>query len=104
MREADSAAADLEASKAADARSERDGSYTVAQLTRGLEAFAPLGLQFEPMEGGKLRMMVSKCDPKDPRRALTFWVSVDATEKYDAGGASPPMPALNEFLEELNAT
>jgi len=104
VREADGAAADLDASKAADARAERDGSYTAAQLMRGLEAFSPLGLQFEPSDDGRLRMQISRCDPSDPERALTFWVAVDASETYTAGGADPPMPALADFLAELNSS
>ena len=81
------------------------------ESSRGLDAYARLGLAFEDVAaepgaaaGNNLRVVFTLIDPAAPARRFTFNVHVSADDTYAITACEPRVAALPALLEQLNAT
>ena len=82
------------------------------ESSRGLDAYARLGLAFEDVAGeaggaaggNNLRVVFTLVDPAAPSRRFTFNVHVSADDTYAITACEPPVATVPALVEQLNAT
>eukprot|EP00908_Phaeocystis_cordata_P000661 Transcript_10724.p6 GENE.Transcript_10724~~Transcript_10724.p6 ORF type:complete len:87 (-),score=54.36 Transcript_10724:514-774(-) len=63
-----------------------------------------LGLEFERVEDERLRIVFTHVDPQAPTRAFTFYVYVDASDRYHVVRCEPAIPDVQSLVDALNAS
>ncbi|CAE7832632.1 Spc25 [Symbiodinium sp. KB8] len=100
-READRAAAHREGEAAA-GREEEDVGYRLAELRRGTEAFAGLGLRFETQPDGKVRFVFTRIRAAAPDDEFSFTLQVHDDDSFSTLDCKPEVPDLADRMEVLN--
>ena len=76
----------------------------LAELDKGCTLYRTrLGLVFERVGEERLRLTFTNIDPADPMRPFSFQVFVDGGDQYHVESCEPPLPALDELVDALNA-
>ncbi|KAA0153104.1 hypothetical protein FNF29_03292 [Cafeteria roenbergensis] len=100
-READRAAAHREGEAAA-GREEEDVGYRLAELRRGTEAFAGLGLRFETQPDGMVRFVFTRIRAAAPDDEFSFTLQVHDDDSFSTLECKPEVPDLADRMEVLN--
>lgn len=94
----------LAATRAEYERKEGEVRYQLAELSKGVSYFEKMGLTFEKAEDDRLRVVFTQLDPDAPERRFTFTVLVTDKDVYEVTECTPPVPALEGLVSQLNAS
>lgn len=101
QREAERSTAHREGDAAA-GREEEDVGYRLAELRRGTEAFAGLGLRFETQPDGKVRFVFTRIRASAPEEEFSFTLQVHDDDSFATLECEPSVPDLADRMEVLN--
>mmetsp|Transcript_16029 Transcript_16029/g.36076 ORF Transcript_16029/g.36076 Transcript_16029/m.36076 type:complete len:106 (-) Transcript_16029:385-702(-) len=79
---------------------------TIDDLTRGLLQYKSLGLDFERVEAGRLRLKFTQIDRAAPSRKFSCTIHVNENNEYEIYDVSPPVDGAafavlrNELMQD----